>query len=89
MVDFRMLNGKPKATAIVRFDHSAVLVIKGKKKEFKNLGEMKVYKDKKGLEVNIEYIHPASVRPENVREAKEDQGISKSFIGRIKEVFKI
>jgi len=89
MVDFRMLNGKPKATAIVRFDHSAVLIIKGKKKEFKNLEAMKIYKDKKGLEVNIEHVCPASVRAENVRESKTYPEIKKSFMGTIREIFKI
>lgn len=89
MVDFRMLNGKPKATAIVRFDHSVVLIVRGKKKEFKSLKAMKIYKDKEGLEVNIEYIHPASARPENVREAGKYPEIGSSFISIIKEIFKI
>jgi len=89
MVDFRMLNGKPKATAIIRFDHSAVLIVRGKKEEFKSLEEMKTYKDKKGLEVNVEYIHPASIRPENVRETGKYPAIGSSFISMVKEVFKI
>jgi hypothetical protein len=89
MVDFRMLNGKPKATAIVRFDHSAVLIVRGKKEEFKSLEEMKIYKDKNGLEVNIEYIHPASMRPENVRKVGKYPEIGSSFINMVKEVFKI
>jgi hypothetical protein len=68
MVDFRMLNGHPKATAIVRLDHTAMLIIKGKKKEFRNIKELKKFKESKKIETNIEHIHPASIRSEQTRE---------------------
>lgn len=68
MVDFRMLNGYKKATAIVRFDHTAMIVVKGKKKEFKNLEELKEFKGARRIETNIEHIFPMEIRPERTRE---------------------
>lgn len=67
-VNLLLLNGNPKATAIVRFDHSACLIVKGKKKDFPNIDEIKKHIEKKGMELNIEHIHPASIRPESTRE---------------------
>lgn len=89
VVDFRMLDGKPKATAIVRFDHSAVLIARGKKREFKSLGAMKIYKDKRGLEINIEHVHPAFPRDEKAKELKAYPEIRRSFMSTIKKIFKI
>ena len=68
MVDFRMLNGHKKATAIVRFDHTAMIVVKGKKKEFKNLEELKEFKEARRIETNIEHVFPMEIRPERTRE---------------------
>lgn len=80
-----LLNGHPKATAIVRFDHSACLIIKGKKEEFLNVNQMKKYIGNEGLEVNIEYIQPASIRPIHTREwniISPRGGFIKRFFGR-------
>lgn len=68
MPDFRMLNGNQKGTAIVRFDRTAVLIVRGKKKEFIDVEELKKFKERKKIETNIEHIHPASIRTERTRE---------------------
>ena len=83
MADCRMLNGNQKATAIVRLDHTAMLIIKGKKKEFADIDKMKEYKEAHKIEVNVEHIHPASMRSEQVREW-EIPLPSRGFIAEIK-----
>ena len=60
-----LLNGHPKATAIVRFDHSAVIIFMAKtlkRIEFPDVKKMKEFIDEKGLEVNVEIIHPGGVK---------------------------
>ena len=60
-----LLNGHPKATAIVRFDHTAVIIFMAKtlkRVEFPNVQKMKEFIDEKGLEVNLEHIHPGGVK---------------------------
>jgi len=68
MPDPRMLNGGKKGTAIVRFDHTAMMVVNGEKKEFKNIEKMKEFKERKKIETNIEHIFPTSIRSEHRRE---------------------
>lgn len=68
MIDFRLLNGHKKGTAIVRFDHSALMLIDGKRKEFKSIGELKRFKEVKKIEVNVEHVHPMMSKSEMRRE---------------------
>jgi hypothetical protein len=61
MVDFRLLNGKPRATLIQRFDGSVLLLgPKGKKIEF-NIGvtlhEVQTKVAKLGWVIGIEHLH--------------------------------
>ena len=61
MVDFRLLNGKPRATVIQRFDGS-VLVIgpKGKKIEFEDgvtLYQIQARVAKLGWVIGVEHLH--------------------------------
>ncbi|MGZ3493708.1 MAG: hypothetical protein ACXU9L_09185 [Thermodesulfobacteriota bacterium] len=61
MVDFRLLNGKPKATLIQRFDGTAlVLGPKGKKIEFKDgftLHQIQAKVAKLGWVIGVEHLH--------------------------------
>ncbi len=57
-----LLNGHPKATAIVRFNHTALLIFKTKRVEFKNSKKMMEFVAEKGLELNIEHVHPGGVK---------------------------
>ncbi len=55
-------NGKPKITAIVRFDHSAVAIGRGLgKNEFVSLEALKHFARSRGYEINITHAHPAGV----------------------------
>ena len=61
MVDFRLLNGKPRATLIQRFDASAlVLGPKGKKIEFPSgvtLHQIQAKVAKLGWVIGVEHLH--------------------------------
>ncbi len=61
MVDFRLLNGKPRATLIQRFDGSVLLLgPKGRKIEFENgmtLHEIQIKVDKLGWVISVEHLH--------------------------------
>lgn len=68
MTDFRLQNGLPKATAIVRFDRSVLVIITKKRKkpqeiEFKNVEELKKFKkeNRDKLEWNIEHVFPSII----------------------------
>ncbi len=55
-------NGKPKITAIERFDHSAIAVGRNfRTHEFKSLEALKKYAECRGYEINITHAHPAGV----------------------------
>jgi hypothetical protein len=61
MVDFRLLNGKPRATLIQRFD-GTVLVLgpQGKKVEFKDrvtLHQIQAKVAKLGWVIGVEHLH--------------------------------
>jgi len=60
-MDFRLLNGKKKVTAIERFDHSALLIWPDRKtkKTFPNIKDLKKFTDQKGWEINVEHLHAA------------------------------
>ncbi len=61
MVDFRLLNGRPRATLIQRFDGSALLLgPKGEKIEFDfgtTLTEVQAEAGKLGWEIAVEHLH--------------------------------
>jgi hypothetical protein len=61
MVDFRLLEGKPRATLIQRFDGSALLVgPKGEKIEFDpgaTLKEVQAKAGEYGWEIAVEHLH--------------------------------
>ena len=68
MVDFRLLNGKPRATLIQRFDGSVLLLgPKGRKIEFENrmtLHEIQIKVDKLGWVIAVEHLHrEREIRP--------------------------
>jgi hypothetical protein len=59
-MDFRLTNGKPKATLIQRFDGSILLITpRLEKMELDSLREALYYADHLGFEINIEHLHPA------------------------------
>ena len=62
MADFRLSNGRPRVTAIQRFDHKAILLgpEQGKKRIFESMEEMKEFIRRRRWEVNIEHLHPGS-----------------------------
>lgn len=62
MTDSLLLNGGKKATACVRFDQTAFLLLKGEKIEFPNVKKMRSYIQEKKLEVAIEHIFPGGIR---------------------------
>ncbi len=61
MVDFRLLNGKPRATLIQRFDGSILLLgPKGKKIEFKDgvaLHQIQAQIENLGWVIGVEHLH--------------------------------
>jgi hypothetical protein len=61
MVDFRLLNGKPRATLIQRFDGSVLLLgPKGRRIEFENrmtLHEIQLKVAKLGWVIAVEHLH--------------------------------
>ncbi len=61
MVDFRLLNGKPRATLIQRFDGSVLLLgPKGRRIEFEDgmtLHEIQIKVDKLGWVIAVEHLH--------------------------------
>jgi len=61
MADFRLLDGKPRATLIQRFDGSALLLgPKGEKIEFDpgtTLKEAQAKAGKYGWEISVEHLH--------------------------------
>ncbi len=60
-MDYRLLNGKPRATLIQRFDGSALLLgPRAKKIEFKmgaTLNEILAKAEKLGWEIAVEHLH--------------------------------
>ncbi len=61
MVDFRLLNGKPRATVIQRFDGSVLLLgPQGKKIEFEygvTLHQIQSKIEKLGWVIGVEHLH--------------------------------
>ncbi len=61
MVDFRLLNGKPRATVIQRFDGSVILLgPKGRKIEFREgvtLHQIQDEIEKLGWVIGVEHLH--------------------------------
>ena len=61
MVDFRLLNGKPRATLIQRFDGSVLLLgPKGRKIEFEHgvtLHQIQAKVTKLGWVIGVEHLH--------------------------------
>ena len=61
MVDFRLLNGKPRATLIQRFDGSALLLgPKGRKIEFEDgvtLHQIQTKVEELGWVIGVEHLH--------------------------------
>ncbi len=61
MVDFRLLNGKPRATVIQRFDGSVILLgPKGRKIEFQEVVTLHQIQDeieKLGWVIGVEHLH--------------------------------
>jgi len=61
MADFRLLNGKPRATLIQRFDGSALLLgPKGERIEFDpgtTLNEAQIKVKEYGWEIAVEHLH--------------------------------
>ncbi len=61
MVDFRLLNGKPRATLIQRFDGSAILLgPKGRKIEFEDgvtLHQIQTKVEELGWVIGVEHLH--------------------------------
>jgi len=61
VVDFRLLNGKPRATLIQRFDGTVVLIgPKGKKIEFEDgvtLRQIQAKLEKLGWVIGVEHLH--------------------------------
>jgi hypothetical protein len=61
MVDFRLLNGKPRATLIQRFDGTVLLIgPKGKKIEFEDgvtLRQIQATLAKLGWVIGVEHLH--------------------------------
>ena len=62
MADFRLSNGRPRVTAIQRFDHKAILLgpERAKKRIFESMEEMKEFIRRRRWEVNVEHLHPGS-----------------------------
>lgn len=62
MTDFRLANGRPKVTAIQRFDHKVILLgpERGRRRAFESLEEMKEFIRRRRWEVHIEHLHPGS-----------------------------
>ena len=60
MRDFRLAVGRPRVTAIQRFDHRVILLgpERGKRRIFESLEEMKEFIRQRRWEVNIEHLHP-------------------------------
>ena len=74
-------NGKPKITAIVRFDHSAVAI--GRKfgrHEFVSFDALKKYAEGGGYEISIAHAHPAGLPAQSLMQEgtqtrkEEDEG---------------
>jgi len=61
MVDFRLLNGKPRATLIQRFDGTVLLIgPKGKKIEFEDgvtFNQIQAQLEKLGWVIGVEHLH--------------------------------
>jgi hypothetical protein len=66
-MDPRLLNGKPKATAIVRFDHKAILLRPGKEKKlFQTFDALLSFVHQRGFEINVAHLHPAGAWKERI-----------------------
>ena len=61
VVDFRLLNGKPRATLIQRFDGTVLLIgPKGRKIEFEDgatLNQIQAKLEKLGWVIGVEHLH--------------------------------
>jgi len=61
MVDFRLLNGKPRATVIQRFDGTVLLLgPKGERIQFEDgvtLHQIQAEVEKLGWVIGVEYLH--------------------------------
>ncbi len=77
MTDFRLPIGRPRVTAIQRFDHKVILLgpEQGKRRTFGSLEEMKDFIRRRRWEINIEHFHPGlgtgELRPEYYRFMRE------------------
>ena len=60
MRDFRLAIGRPRVTAIQRFDHTVILLgpERGKRRTFESMEEMKEFIRRRRWEINIEHLHP-------------------------------
>ncbi len=60
MTDFRLSKGRPRATAIQRFDRRVILLgpERGKRRTFESMEEMKEFIRRRRWEINIEHLHP-------------------------------
>lgn len=59
-MDTRLLNGKPKITVIVRFDHTvATIGPDRKRREHPSLNQALEHAHRRGFEVNVSHLHPA------------------------------
>lgn len=60
-MDFYLNNGKPKVTAIQRFDHLVILLGPkyGDRREFETIDDLKQYVQRRGWEINVSHLHPA------------------------------
>ncbi len=60
MTDFRLSHGRPRVTAIQRFDRRVILLgpERGKRRTFESMGEMKEFIRRRRWEVNIKHLHP-------------------------------
>lgn len=57
MTDFRLLNGKKKATIIERFDNTVRLICPDlSRKDFETLHDCKTYIESQGWEINVAHI---------------------------------
>jgi hypothetical protein len=71
MTDSRLCNGRPRVTAIQRFDHKVILLgpERANKRIFESMEEMKEFIRRRRWEVNIEHLHPGSGAGEHHPEA--------------------
>lgn len=61
-----------KITEIVRFDHSAVLLINGKERlVFQNISELRKFVKTQKISIDISHIHPAGLHPKEFEKTED------------------